>query len=377
MTKTIKIVIWVVVLVLIVWGISSMSRKDGNIPEIIKIGFMGPLSGDTANIGQNAQAAVAIAVDEVNNAGGVLGGKKIEVVYEDDGCSGATAANAVSKLINTDKVVTILGAACSGATLGAAPIAEAAKIPMLSYCSTNPTVSQAGDYVFRNVPSDFFQANYAANYLIKIEKKNVALLTSKDDWGDGLKKAFTDAFTKVGGTIVSSDSFDPGSKDLKAQLTTVKGENPDAVYFAGYTDPSIAGLKQARDLGIQSQFFGADAWDDTKIWSELGTLGDGAMFTVVGTNSSADFKAKMKAKLGKEDLIYCSNYAYDGLKILAEAINKSGGVDGSKIKDALSQTRHTGGVGSAEVSFDDNGDPIGAVYIIKKAKGGKLSELAQ
>ncbi|OGI75653.1 hypothetical protein A3C67_02565 [Candidatus Nomurabacteria bacterium RIFCSPHIGHO2_02_FULL_42_19] len=376
MNKTAKIVVGIVVVVLVIFGLSSMSKKSGTDSETVKIGFMGPLSGDTANIGQNAQAAIAIAVDEINNAGGVLG-KNVEVIYEDDGCSGATAANAVSKLINTDKVVAILGAACSGATLGAAPIAEAAKVPMLSYCSTNPTVSQAGDYIFRNVPSDFFQANYAANYLMGKGMKNVALLTSKDDWGDGLKKAFTDAFTKAGGVIVSSDSFDPASKDLKAQLTTIKGMNVDAVYFAGYTDPSIAGLKQAHDLGIKAQFFGADAWDDTKIWSELGTLGDGAMFTVVGTNSSADFKAKMKAKLGKDDLIYCSNYAYDGLKILAAAINKADSVSKTAVKDALSKIKYTGGVGSAEVMFDNNGDPTTAAYIIKRALGGKLTEVSQ
>ena len=376
MNKTAKIVVGIVVVVLVIFGLSSMSKKSGTDSETVKIGFMGPLSGDTANIGQNAQAAIAIAVDEINNAGGVLG-KNVEVIYEDDGCSGATAANAVSKLINTDKVVAILGAACSGATLGAAPIAEAAKVPMLSYCSTNPTVSQAGDYIFRNVPSDFFQANYAANYLMGKVMKNVALLTSKDDWGDGLKKAFTDAFTKAGGVIVSSDSFDPASKDLKAQLTTIKGMNVDAVYFAGYTDPSIAGLKQAHDLGIKAQFFGADAWDDTKIWSELGTLGDGAMFTVVGTNSSADFKAKMKAKLGKDDLIYCSNYAYDGLKILAAAINKADSVSKTAVKDALSKIKYTGGVGSAEVMFDNNGDPTTAAYIIKRALGGKLTEVSQ
>lgn len=376
MNKMGKIIVWIVVIVLVIWSIFSMSKKSGTDSETVKIGFMGPLSGDTANIGQNAQAAVAIAVDEINNSGGVLG-KNIEVVYEDDGCSGATAANAVSKLINTDKVVAILGAACSGATLGAAPIAQAAKVPMLSYCSTNPTVSQAGDYIFRNVPSDFFQANYAANYLMSKGMKNVALLTSKDDWGDGLKKAFTDAFTKAGGVIVSSDSFDPASKDLKAQLTTIKRMNVDVVYFAGYTDPSIAGLKQAYDLGIKAQFFGADAWDDTKIWSELGSLGDGAMFTVVGTNSSADFKTKMKAKLGKDDLIYCSNYAFDGLKILSAAINKAGSTSKTAVKDALSKTKYTGGVGSAEVMFDNNGDPTTAAYIIKTAKSGKLTEVSQ
>ncbi len=137
-------------------------------------------------MGENARAAVQIAVDEVNKAGGVLG-RQIEVVYEDDMCTGATGANAISKLINTDKVVAVLGSVCSGATLGEAPIAEAAKIPQLSYCATNPTISQAGDYIFRDVPSDLFQAKYAAGYFMSHNMTKVSLLTIKNDWGDGLR----------------------------------------------------------------------------------------------------------------------------------------------------------------------------------------------
>src|SRR3989344_2193251 len=321
MNTTGKIIVWVIVLVLVIWGIISISKNSDTDSDTIKIGFMGPLSGDTANLGQNAQAAVAIAVDEINNAGGVLG-KKPEGVYEDDACNGATAANAISKLINADKVMAVLGGACSGATLGATPVAEAAKIPQLSYCSTNPTISQAGDYIFRNVPSDLFQAKYAAEYQIK-------------------------------------------------------AKNSDAVYFVSYTDPAIAGLKQARDLGIKTQFFGADAWDDTKVWSELGTLGNGAMYTIVGSNSSVDFKVKMKARLGKDDLIYCSNYAYDGLKILADAITRANSTDGTAIKDALYKTDYTGGVSAKTMTFDANGNPVSAAYIVKVVKDGKAAESAQ
>ena len=373
MSKTSKIILWVVVLALVVWGIMALSGKEGQMPDTIKIGFLGPLTGDLANPGENAQAAVSIAVDEVNKAGGVLG-KKLEVVYEDDTCNGATGANAISKLINANKVVAVLGGFCSGATLGEAPIAEAAKIPQLSYCSTNPTISQAGDYIFRDVPSDLFQANYAAEYLLKAGKKNVALLTSKDDWGDGLNKAFTDAFTKAGGVIVMTDSFSPKARDFKTQFTKLKAKNPDAVYFVGYTDTTIPALKQAHDLNIKAQFFGADAWDDTKIWSELGSIGNGAMYTIVGTNSNAAFKTAMKEKLGKEDIIYCSNYAYDGLKILANAINKAGSTDGAAIKNALYQTDYKNGVSSKAIKFDRNGDPTSANYVVKTVKDGKATE---
>src|SRR3989338_3191373 len=303
MNNATKVIVWIVVLALVVWGIVALSKKDGASSETIKIGFVGHLTGELANMGENTKAAVEIAVEEVNAAGGVLG-KNIEVVYEDDVCTGATGANAVSKLINTDKVVAVLGGLCSGATLGEAPISEAAKVVQLSYCSTNPTISQAGDYIFRDVPSDLFQAKYAAEYLMKTGKTKVALLTIKNDWGDGLNKAFTNAFAAAGGTIVATESFNPDAKDFRTLFTQIKAKNPDAVYFASYTDRTIAGIKQARELGIKTTFFGADAWYDTKVWSELGTLGDGAMFTVVGTNSSNAFKKAMKEKLGKDDLVY-------------------------------------------------------------------------
>ena len=374
MNTTGKVIVGVVAAVLVIWGISSMSRDSGTSSESIKVGFVGPLSGELANMGENAQAAVMIAVDEINAAGGVLG-RQLEVVYEDDACTGATGANAISKLINTDKVVAVLGSLCSGATLGEAPIAEAAKVVQLSYCSTGPAISQAGDYIFRDVPSDLFQAKYAAEYLVGKGMTKVSLISVKNDWGDGLNKAFTDAFEKAGGTLLSTDSFNPDTKDLKTQLARIKAQDPQAIYFAGYTDASIAGLKQARDLGIKTPFFGADAWDDTKIWSELGSLGNGAMFTVVGTNSTDEFKAKMKAKLGKEDLVYCSNYAYDGVKIIAEAIKKAGKADGTSIKDALYKIEYTGGVSAKEHKFDANGDPVSAAYIIKVAKDGKAEEM--
>lgn len=376
MNKTGKIIVWIIVIVLVIWGISSISKDGGTGADTIKIGFVGPLTGDLANMGENARAATQIAVDEINNAGGILG-KKLEVVYEDDACNGATGANAVSKLINTDKVVAVLGGLCSGATLGEAPISEAAKVPQLSYCSTNPTISQAGDYIFRDVPSDLFQAKYAAEYLMNKGKKNVALLTIKNDWGDGLNKAFTDAFAKVGGKIIITQSFDSDVKDLKGQLVQIKAKNPDAVYFVSYTDGTIAGLKQAYDLGIKAQFFGADAWDDAKVWSELGSLGDGAMFTVVGTNSSDEFKEKMKTKLSKDDLVYCSNYAYDGLKILANAITTANSTNGAAVKDSLYKINYTGGVSAKTISFDNNGDPASAAYVIKIAKDGKAAEMAQ
>lgn len=372
-----KVITWIVVIVVVVGGIFFLNK--GRAPKDtspVKVGFIGPLTGDLGNVGKNAQAAVQIAVEEVNADGGVLG-RTLEVVYEDGQCGGAGAANAASKLINTDKVVAILGGTCSGETLAIAPIAEAAKVPELSYCSTAPAITNSGDFIFRDVPSDNFQANFAAEYLAGKNLKKVALIYVKNDWGLGLKDALQSALSTTGGTLVAEESYDPTSKDLRSQLAKIKAVAPDAIYFAGYTDGTIAGLKQAKELGITAQFFGADAWDDTKIWSSLGSVGEGAMYTLVGTNSSDDFKVKMQAKLGAPDIIYCSNYAYDGLKILAAAIDRANSTEGIAVKDALYKTNYTSGVSSESVKFDANGDPTEANYAIKVIKGGVATDLVE
>lgn len=343
--------------------------------EPVKIGFSGPLTGDMGNIGVNAQAAVQIAVEEVNAAGGIQGAP-LQVVFEDDQCSGAKAATAVSKLINVDKVTAVLGSVCSSATLAFTPIAEKAQTPVMSFCSTSPKITASGDYIFRDVPSDLFQADFAAEYLAKMGKKKATILYINNDWGVGLRDAFNAAFAKQGGSVVLIQAYDPSSKDLRAQMTKIKDTDADVVYFAGFTDGTIAGLKQAKELGITIPMFGGDAWDDTKIWAEAGASGDGAMYTVVGAHSSDAFKAAMKAKLNNDEVIYCSNYAYDAVKVFAQAMNKVG-TDKTALKDELYKTEYTGGVSSESVSFDKNGDPVTAAYVVKKVMNGKADELKE
>jgi len=337
----------------------------------IKIGVVGPLTGDMANIGENMRAAVEIATEEINLAGGISG-RQLNIIYEDSKCVGKEGSSAVSKLINIDKVSAILGDTCSSSTLAQAPISEKAKVVQLSYCSTAPDITNAGDYIFRDVPSDLFQAKFAANYIYnKLGKKKVAILFINNDWGNGIDKAFNDAFLAIGGQIVNREGYDLATKDLRSQLTKIKGLNPEVVYFAGFTDSTIAGLKQAKELGLKNIFFGADSWDDTKIWNDLGIAGNDAIFTVVGTASTDDFKAKMQAKLNKPDIIYCSNYAYDGLKVLAKGLSSVGG-DATKLKDALYNINYTGGVSAETITFDKNGDPVTFNYIVKKVQDGKV-----
>ena len=364
---------WVIAVIVVIVIILVAANKKSGENGPIKIGFIGPLTGDAANIGQNARAAVEIAVKEVNDTGGI-NGRNLEVIYEDGKCNG-TAAAAANKLIGVDKVPVILGGACSGETSSFASFAEQTKTTVLSYCSSAPALTNAGDYIFRDYPSDTFQGSFAAHYLIeKLGKKKVAVMYIKSDWGVGIKEVFKPEFMKLGGTIVAEEGYEQTTKDLRSQLTKIKSANPDAVYFLGYTEASIPALKQARDIGLKTTWLGGDGWDDPRIWTETGLAGEGAMYTMVASEPSDTFKAAMLAKVGNNEIATCTPTAYDGLKILTQVMKKVG-TNSDSIKDELYKTVYVDGVASKEIKFDSNGDVFGAKYIVKIAKDGKAVEL--
>jgi branched-chain amino acid transport system substrate-binding protein len=336
----------------------------------IKIGFIGPLTGGVSSLGQNSKAAVEVALEEINSNGGI-DGRLVEVIFEDGKCDGKAGADAASKLINIDKVSVILGGLCSSETSAFANIIETAKVPSLSYCSSAPTITSAGDYVFRNYPSDLFQGVVAADYVKnKLNKSKVAILYTKSDWGNGLADSFEKKFTEIGGTVVAKEGHEQTSRDLRTQLSKIKASNPDLIYFPGYTEQTITGLKQMSEMKISVPVFGGDNWDDPKIYKDSGLASEGIMFTAPKANSTEDFKAKMKVKVGSDDIVVCSPYAYDGLKILSQVIGKVG-TDSTAIKDELYKTVFTGGISSKEISFDQNGDPKSATYSVKVVKNGK------
>lgn len=370
-----KTIVWIVVLILIVIGFMAFTGKSEKaLAGPIKIGFIGPLTGEAANIGQNAKAAVEIAVEEVNATGGI-GGQNVEVIYEDGKCTGASASSAANKLINVDKVSVILGGACSGETSAFTNLAEQSKTTVLSYCSSAPAITNAGDYIFRNYPSDNYQGVFAAEYLKNtLSKSKVAVLYVKSDWGLGLQEVFSKKFTELGGTVVATEGYEQTSRDLRSNISKIKSANPDVIYFLGYTEASIPGLKQIAEAGIKTTIFGGDAWDDSKIYSEAGKAAEGIMFTVGSSNPTDGFKAKMKVKVGNDEFAVCSPTAYDGLNILAQVIKKVG-TDSTAIKDELYKTKYIGGMSSNEISFDANGDPLRANYAIKLVKDGKAEVL--
>lgn len=370
---------WIVLILIVIIGV-VVWKSGGKSAQVvdnspIKIGFVGPLTGSASSIGLNAQSAVQVAVDEVNSAGGI-NGRPLQVIYEDGKCSGAPASSAASKLINIDGVSVILGGACSGETMAFTQIAEQAKIPVLSYCSSNPAITNAGDYIFRNYPSDNYQGTYAADYLYNtLGKKKVAIFYSKTDWANGIKQVFNDAFTKLGGQIVADEGFAQNSTDVRTSVAKIKAANPDAVYFLGYTAETIVALKQSQEGGLKvSTWLGGDAWDDPKLWPVVGSYGEGMMYVVISSKPTDAFKAAMAQKTGSNEIDTCSPPAYDGLKIIAQVIKKVG-TNPTAIKNELYQTTYTGGVSSDNIQFDQNGDLKTANYTVNKIHSGVASPI--
>ena len=359
--------IWAIVALVIVLGliIAGNGGNTDNIDdesdseEIITIGFLGPLTGDIATIGQGAKAAVEIAVEEINAAGGV-DGDNISVIYEDSKCNARDASSAGNKLINVDKVPVIIGAACSSETLAVAPVAEQSKVVMLSYCSSAPTVTNAGDYIFRNYPSDTFQGKYAAELAYgNLTKRKAAVMYCLSDYCTGIKDVFRARFTELNGTIVAEEGYDQTTKDLKTQLTKIKELNPDMIYFIGYTEASVIGIKQMKELGMNISTLGGDAWSDPKIWETAENAGEGMRYTVVKSGSTNTFKEKMKAKTGKNDVTACASQAYDAVKIIASIMEEE--EDPAQIKADLYQVKNYNGI-SGKIGFDANGDLLSAEY---------------
>src|SRR5215218_8579552 len=239
-------------------ALASCSGGGGDANEIV-IGEFGSLTGTTATFGISTKNGIDMAMDEINAAGGVLG-KQLRVIVEDDQGRPEEAQTVVTKLITSNEVIAVLGEVASSRTLAAAPVAQQNGIPLITPSSTNPKVTEVGDYVFRVCFIDPFQgfvmAKFAANTL---KVKNVAILRDiKNDYSVGLADVFAKEFAGMGGRIAGDQSYSEGDTDFSAQLTAIRATNPQAIYVPGYYTEVALIARQARALGITVPLMGGD-----------------------------------------------------------------------------------------------------------------------
>ena len=352
----------------------SCSPQKTDDHSTIKIGFFGDLSGPTFNFGQSAMNGVLMAADEINQAGGI-NGHKIDIVMEDDKGSPELAAQVTGKLIDRDKVVAIIAAGASGNSLAAAPKAQSAHIPLIAPSSTNPAVTQAGDYIFRACFIDAFQgevmAKFAANTLKA--KKAAIMLDFNSPYSRGLTEFFEFSFAKLDGQIVVKQSYSQGDADYRGQLSAIKAANPDVIYIPGYYGDVAIIAKQARQLGLTQPLLGADGWDAPELW-ELG--GDALNGCYISNHYSVDdpseniqkFVHDYRQRFGNLTPDAHAALAYDALRFLAEAIQKAGTIEGQKLRDALAATKNFPGV-TGIISMDQDRNAVKPAVILKLEDG--------
>ncbi len=311
----------------------------------IKVGEFASLTGKEATFGISSHEGTLLAVEEINAAGGILG-KQVKLITEDTQSKPGEPATVVNKLIARDGVIAILGEVASSRSMEAAPICQKNKIPMISPSSTNPKVTESGDYIFRVCFIDPFQGTVMANFASQtLKAKKVAIFTdAKSDYSKGLAKFFKEKYLANGGTITSELDYNGGDKDFKAQLTTIRGGSPDAVFVPGYyTDVALICI-QAKQLGLNAPLLGGDGWESEKL-TEIGKDAvEGHYFSThyhpeVGTEISKKFLDNYKKRFnGKIPDALAAN-GYDSMLMLADGIKRAGGTDGTKLRDALAATK--------------------------------------
>jgi len=348
--------------------------------DTIKVGEYASLTGKEASFGQQSHKGLTLAIEELNAAGGVLG-KKLELITEDNQTKPGESATAVKKLISRDKVVALIGEVASGRSLEAAPIAQAAKIPMIAPAATNPKVTQTGNYIFRVCFIDPFQGTVMAKFAqTDLKAKKVAVLSSVSNaYSVGLAKFFKETFTANGGIIVSEKNFSEGDKDFRAQLTAVKAAGADAVFVPSYYTEAALIARQARDLGINVPFFGGDGWVADQLLEIGGEALNGCYYSTHFSPENQDsvvqaFVKKFKARWGaNENPDAFAALGYDAAYVLVDAIKRAGSTEGPKLRDALAATKNFAGV-TGVTNIDANRDASKPAAIIA-IKNGKLEFL--
>ena len=348
---------------------SGCDRK----PDTIKLGEFASMTGKEAVFGQNVNKGTRLAIEESNAAGGVLG-RTLELITEDDQSKPGESATVVKKLISRDKVVVILGEITSGRTLEAAPIAQAAKIPLISPGATNVEVTAKGNYIFRVCFIDDFQGTVMAKFARDtLQLKRVAILSSVSSAQSvGLAKYFRERFTSASTVIAAEQKYSEGEKDFRAQLTAIKAAGADGIFVPGYYAEAALICKQARDLGLTLPLLGVDGWESPDLLAIAGAAAEGCYLS---THFSPESKAPVVVAFNERyqkrwgiSANALSVLGYDATMLAIDAIRRAGSTDGAKIRDALAATQDYPAVTGA-ITFDANRNPTKNAVVLTVKNG--------
>jgi len=353
---------------------SDTAGTPANENEIV-FGEYGSMTGSESTFGTSTHKGIMMAVEEANKKGGVKG-KQVRVISYDTQGKSDEAVTVVTRLITQDRVNVILGEVASSRSIAAAPVAQQYKVPMISPSSTNPKVTQLGDYIFRVCFIDPFQGSVMAKFAINnLNLKKAAIFRDvKSDYSVGLANFFAEDYKKMGGQIVMDVAYSGGDVDFKSQLTKIKETKPDVLFVPGYyTEAGIIAV-QARELGIKATLLGGDGWDSNKL-SEIGQSSIlGAYFS---NHYSAEdkspvvqnFVTQYKAKYGEVPNSLAAQ-GYDAALIAMDAINRAPDLTSKSIRDAIASTKNFQGV-TGIISINEDRNAVKPAVVLKVEAGAK------
>lgn len=351
---------------------------------VIKIGHVGPLTGNIAHLGKDTENGVRLAIEEMNAKGISIGGKKARfvMVSEDDGADPRQATMVAQKLADA-KIQGLIGHVNSGTTIPASKIYHDAGIPQISPSATNPKYTQQGyKTAFRVVTNDAQAGSVMGRYAAQVLKlKNVAVIDDRSAYGQGLADEFLKSAKAAGINIVSRQFTNDKATDFSAILTAIKGKNPDAIFYGGIDAVGGPMLRRMRQLGIKAKFIGGDGVcseqmpvlagegliDDIVICSEPGGIED------TQKKVMEDFRERYRKKFNGNVQIYAP-YAYDAAMLMMEAIRKADSADPAKYLPVMAGSKHQGLTGLIE--FDAKGDVKSSALTLYTFRNKKREQLA-
>ena len=356
-----------------VMAVAAVVLGTGAVPgasaqEPIRIGVVGPHTGPAAYDGQSTLIGAQVAAQEINAAGGLLGGRKIEIVPADSRGIPAEAVSAYRKVVTQDKVVGVDCCWFSSSTIAALPTMDELKIPTTNGVSFLPDAKETKlTWLFKLAHTPRMESRFVDYWVNKLGVKRVAFLARNDDWGRATSGVYQARLKELGGTVLSADFYTPGEKDFYSYLTKIKALNPEGVNIVDVSAPAATQVKQMAELGLKAAPIGSDGQITDAYIKLAGKAGEGTPLVVrYGTNIDTPrnkaFVAAFRARRNGEDPDQYAQGGYDSVYIQAEAIKRAGSTDPEKMRDAIARTDYVSIAGSP-LRFDARQQATPKIYV--------------
>jgi branched-chain amino acid transport system substrate-binding protein len=353
--------------------------------EVVKIGHVGPTSGQIAHLGKDNENGARMAIDELNAKGVKIGGKavKFELLAEDDAADPKQGTAAAQKLVDA-KVNGVIGHLNSGTSIPASKIYSDAGIPQISPSATNPKYTRQGyKTTFRVVADDVHLGGTLGRYAVKeLKGKSIAVIDDRTAYGQGVADEFEKGVKGAGGTTVGREFTTDKATDFTAILTTLKAKKPDVVFFGGMDAVAGPMIRQMKQLGIDAKFVGGDGICSSELPKlAAGTMADGQVVCAEAggvegeaKKSMDDFRVAFKKKFNADVQVYAP-YVYDSVNVMVAAMVKAGSAEPAKYLPVLAKTAGFKGV-TGTISFDDKGDVKNGALTLYTYKGSNREQIA-